>query len=488
MLHTSAKELAMRMWMGDLSSVELTRFYIDRIEKHNPAINAVIAERFEAALAEARQADKKVRDGEPMGALHRLPMTIKDAYEVTGLTCEVGHLPFEGRVSDTDTDTGTDAVVVKRLRAAGAVILGKTNTPPYCADWQTFNDIHGTTNNPHNLAHTPGGSSGGAAEALASGMAPLEFGSELGGSIRTPSHFSGLFGHKPTFDIVPQRGHVPPTHGAKQTGALDVMGPLARSVDDLELAFDVTVGIDGKPGSGLRLELPPSALDSPKQLRLGLWLGDDFCPVDNEILVGIEQAARSLEAVGARVEEHKPAFSLAEHHETYLMNLSTIVAAVFGPDEIAVMEQIAAASPPDDKSPTTLQARGAVLAHREWFLWKEVRAHLADQWRTFFSDHDILICPVTPTTAMPHDQETPLGQRKIWVNGETRPYFGNLVWAGVATLSNLPSTAVPVGRHSTGFPFGLQIVGPEYADRPTMAVARWLEEAGYVTRLAEGYQ
>ena len=197
MLNTSAKELAMRMWMGELSSVEVTQFYIDRIEKHNPAINAVIAERFEAALDEARQADMKVRRGEPLGALHGLPMTIKDAYEVTGLTCEVGHLPFKGRVSDTD------AVVVQRLRAAGAVILGKTNTPLHCADLQTYNDIHGTTNNPHNLAHTPGGASGGAAAALASGMTPLEFGSDIGGSIRTPSHFCGLFGHKPTFDIVP---------------------------------------------------------------------------------------------------------------------------------------------------------------------------------------------------------------------------------------------------------------------------------------------
>ena len=266
------------------------------------------------------------------------------------------------------------------------------------------------------------------------------------------------------------------------------MGPLARSVDDLELAFDVTVGLDEKPGSGLRLELPSSAVDSLKQLRVALWLGDDFCPVDTEILGGIEQAVRSLEAMGTQVEEAKPAFSLAEHHETYLMNLSPIIAAGFGPDEIAMMERIAAASPPDDKSQTALQARGSVLAHREWFLWNEIRAHLAEQWRAFFSDHDVLICPVTPTTAMPHDQETPFGQRKIWVNGEARPYFDNVVWAGVATLCNLPSTAVPVGRHSNGLPFGLQIVGPEYADRTTMAVARWLEEAGYVTRLAEAYQ
>ena len=482
MLNTSAKELAMRMWMGELSSVEVTQFYIDRIEKHNPAINAVIAERFEAALDEARQADEKVRRGEPLGALHGLPMTIKDAYEVTGLTCEVGHLPFKGRVSDAD------AVVVQRLRAAGAIILGKTNTPLHCADLQTYNDIHGTTNNPHNLAHTPGGSSGGAAAALASGMTPMEFGSDIGGSIRTPSHFCGLFGHKPTFDIIPQRGHVPPRHGARTTGALTAMGPLARSVDDLELAFDLTVGLDEQRGSGLRLELPASRVDSLKQVRVGLWLGDDYCPVDREILLGIEQAARSLEVMGARVEEAKPSFSLAEHHETYLMHLSPIIASGFGPREINLMQQIAGASEPEDKSPNTLQARGALLAHREWLVWNEIRAHLVDQWRSFFDDYDVLICPVTPTTAMPHDQETSYGARKIWVNGEARPYSDNVVWAGVATLCGLPSTAVPVGRHSDGLPFGLQIIGPEYADRTTMAVARWVEEAGHVTTLAEGYQ
>jgi amidase len=266
------------------------------------------------------------------------------------------------------------------------------------------------------------------------------------------------------------------------------MGPLARSVDDLELAFDLTVGLDEQRGSGLRLELPASRVDSLKHLRVGLWLGDDYCPVDREILLGIEQAARTLEVMGACVEEARPSFSLAEHHETYLMHLSPIIASGFGPREMNLMQQIAGASEPEDKSPSTLQARGALLAHREWLVWNEIRAHVGDQWRSFFDDYDVLICPVTPTTAMPHDQETSYGARKIWVNGDARPYSDNVVWAGVATLCGLPSTAVPVGRHSDGLPFGLQIIGPEYADRTTMAVARWLEEAGHITTLAEGYQ
>ena len=481
MLDNNAKGLVRLIKNQELSSFEVTEYFIGRIEAHNGAINAVIAERFEAGRKEAQRADEMVKRGEPLGALHGLPMTIKDAYEVTGLTCEVGHLPFKGRVSDTD------AVVVRRLRAAGAIILGKTNTPLHCADLQTYNAIHGTTNNPHDVARTPGGSSGGAAAALAAGMTPLEFGSDIGGSIRTPSHFCGLFGHKPTFDIVPQRGHVPPAHGAMTTSALGVMGPLARSVDDLELAFNVTVGFDSKPGVGAELALPPSNIESVKHLRVGLWLGDDYCPVDHEILAGIEQAVQALASQGAAVTEAKPDFSLAEHHETYLMHLSPIIGASFGPYEIALMERVARELGPDDKSHNAIQARGTLLPHREWLIWNEIRAHLVAKWAAFFEDYDVLICPVTPTTAMPHDQDTPFGARKILVNGEPRPYSDNIVWAGVATLCSLPSTAVPVGRHSDGLPFGLQVIGPEYGDRTTLAVASMLESMGYTAELASGF-
>lgn len=481
MLNTSVKDLAEKIRSKDISALELTQFYIDRIEKHNGLINAVIAERFDRALSDARLADKMVRADASLGPLHGIPMTIKDAYEVTGLTCDVGHLPYKGRVSTQD------AVVVQRLRAAGAIILGKTNTPLLCADLQTYNAIHGTTNNPHDLAHTPGGSSGGAAAALASGMTPLEFGSDIGGSIRTPAHFCGVFGHKSTFGVIPQSGHVPPVHGARTGSALNVVGPLARTVTDLELAFNVTVGLDERVGSGLRLALPHCKIRSPRSLRVGLWLGDDYCPVDAELLRGIERAARVLESEGAIVEEAKPDFSLAEHHETYLMHLAPIIAAGFGPKEIDIMQSVVSTTSPSDKSPSVIQARGSLLPHREWLFWNEIRAHLADQWTDFFNSYDVLICPISPTTAMPHDQETSYSARKIWVNGHARPYSDNVVWAGVATLCGLPATAVPVGLHSNGLPYGLQIIGPQYADRTTLSVARMLEGVGYQSRLADGY-
>ncbi len=351
MLNLSAIDLARLIHERDVSSVEATQFFIDRIEAHNDSINAVIAERFSDALMEARLADGKVQRGEASGPLHGVPMTIKDAFEVTGLTCEVGYPAFKGRVSQSD------ALVVQRLRAAGAIILGKTNTPLLCADLQTYNAIHGTTNNPHNLSHTPGGSSGGSAAALASGMTPLEFGSDIGGSIRTPANFCGLFGHKPTFDIIPQRGHVPPIHGAKTSSALNVVGPLARSMDDLELAFDITAGFEGMPARGLELVLPSSSFSSTGTLKVGLWLGDDYCPVEAGIIEGIKRAGRALEAAGASVEEAKPDFQLAEHHETYVMHLAPIIGAGFGPEDIEKMRAIVDAASADDKSPNVLQAR-----------------------------------------------------------------------------------------------------------------------------------
>ncbi|HAT08460.1 MAG TPA: amidase, partial [Rhodobiaceae bacterium] len=201
-LEFSAAQIGDKISRGELTSAEVTAFFIERIEKHNLDVNAVIDTRFDKALTEAKLADEKREAGTIDGPLHGVPMTIKDAFEVVGLTCDVGYPAFAGRVSQTD------AVVVQRLKAAGAIIIGKTNTPLLCADLQSYNDLHGTTNNPYNPAHTPGGSSGGSAAALAAGFTPLEFGSDIGGSIRTPAHFCGLFGHKPTYGIIPALGHV----------------------------------------------------------------------------------------------------------------------------------------------------------------------------------------------------------------------------------------------------------------------------------------
>lgn len=480
-LELSAVQIGEKISRGELTSAEVTAFFIERIEKYNLDINAVIDTRFDKALTEAKLADEKRAAGNIDGPLHGVPMTIKDAFEVVGLTCDVGYPAFAAKVSQTD------AVVVQRLKAAGAIFIGKTNTPLLCADLQTYNDLHGTTNNPHNSAHTPGGSSGGSSAALAAGFTPIEYGSDIGGSIRTPAHFCGLFGHKPTYGIIPARGHVPPVHGALSESPLNVVGPLARCMDDLELAFDLTVGLEGPHAAGLRLALPDARATTAKDLRVGLWPGDAYCPVDDEIVAGITRAAKMLEDQGATIVEARPDFTLAEHHEVYLMNLSPIIASGFPPDEIEKLAKAVEQAAPEDKSANIIQARGALLEHRKWLVWHEMKLRLGAKWDTLFKDIDVLLAPATPTPAMPHMQDKPFNEREITVNGTQRPYSDNVVWAGLASLCGLPATAVPLGKHSTGLPIGMQIIGPAYGDKTTMATARMLAEAGLAFARPEAY-
>ena len=482
--HTqSARALAAQIKSGETSSLEVTQHFIARIKKHNPALNAVIAERFDAALEDAKAADKKIADKQELGALHGVPMTIKDLFEVEGLTCDAGFPEFEGHVSEADS------VVAARLKAAGAIIIGKTNSPMAGGDVQTYNAVHGTTNNPHNLAHTPGGSSGGSAAALSAGLTPLEYGSDIGGSIRTPSHFCGLFGHKPSFAIVPMRGHVPPPHGmALEPSELSVAGPLARHPDDLQLALALTVGIDDVPmRQAMQIALQGPRCEKAEGLRVGLWPTDAACPVDDEYAAAIERAGKALEAEGATLRTMQPQFDPAVYFETYMLRLSSIIGSDLPHSVFTRMAEMAAAADADDKSSRILQARGISLSHGEWLRLSARRARFDQAWRTLFEEVDVLLCPVTPGTAMLHDQNSDFHAREIEINGAKRSYFDNFFWAGIATLCGLPSTVVPLGRHSNGLPFGMQVIGPAYEDNTPLAVAKMLEQIGYQWIAPEGY-
>lgn len=473
-LHTlSAVDLAARIKSGDISSVEVTQHFIDRIKTHNPALNAVVATRFDAALDDAANADAAVAKGAPLGPLHGVPMTIKDAFEVDGLTCDVGHTGFAGRISSHN------AIVVERLRAAGAIILGKTNTPIFCGDWQSFNAVHGTTNNPYNQAHTPGGSSGGAAAALAAGLTAMEYGSDIGGSIRVPAHYCGLFGHKPSLGLVPSRGHVPPAHGLLAEGDLSVVGPLAKTVNDLEVLLDATIGLNGPQTQAMQIALQGPRFQSADGLRVGIWADDAYCRVDPEIAKAIEAAGAALEKQGAHVETAKPDFDLAWNTEVYAMLLNPIMGRGFGEGIQQRMQDIVDAADPDDKDYAILQARGIRLLHKDWLEWDEQRSQLAAKWQSYFEHYDVLLCPVTPSPAMPHMQDANAYARPFEVAGEKRGYMENIVWPGVATTCNLPATSVPLGRHSTGLPIGMQIVGPAFEDKTPIGVARLLEADGY---------
>jgi len=471
----SATAIAQKIANSDISSAETVQFFIDRINQRNPDINAVIASRFDEAMAEAHTADEKLAKSESNGPLHGVPMTIKDLFEVEGLTCDAGFPEWKDHVSTED------AVVTQRLKAAGAIILGKTNAPLAGGDVQTYNAVHGTTNSPHNLEHTPGGSSGGSSAALAAGMTPLEYGSDIGGSIRTPAHFCGLFGHKPTFGIVPMRGHVPPPHGIPwEPSELTVAGPLGHSAADVELAIDVTVGLDDGPmRQAMQIQLQGPRHQTPKGLRVGLWPTDAACEVESAFSAAIETAGKALEKAGAELTEIKPDFDMPQYFQTYMTRLSAIIGSDLPQAVIDNMKEVVAAADPNDTTLPIMQARGITLSHGDWLKLNIRKARYDLAWRALFEKVDVLLCPVTPSTAMKHDHNPDFHARRIEVNGVERPYFDDFFWAGVATLCGLPSTVVPLGKHQNGLPFGMQVIGPAYEDKTPLAVAKMLEGMGY---------
>lgn len=464
----SAGQLASAIRSGMTSSSELLEMYISRVEQHDGRINAVVVRDFERARKAAREADAMLARGRNLPPLHGVPMTVKESFNVAGLQTTWG-------VPDMRDNMATeDSVVVQRLKSAGAVIFGKTNIPIYLADFQSYNAVYGTTHNPWRQGHTPGGSSGGGAAALAAGFSGLEFGSDIGGSIRNPAHYSGVFGHKPTYGIVPLRGHsLAPTFAAPD---ISVVGPLARSASDLRLALDLTMGPDRLHETGVRYDLAEGA-ESAKGLRVALWLDDPMSPVDDRVKDRVLAAATALENAGAIVDDTaRPDFSAAECHDIYMQLLHAALAARQPDSAYADTLQRAVALSGDDQRAGSMLLRAQTMRHRDWIRLNERRAAMRWAWAEFFEHHDVLLCPVASVPAFPHDESEDMGSRTLTVNGQTVPYFDQLFWAGMTGVSYLPGTMYPAGPASDGLPVGVQIVGPEMGDRRTIAVARMLED------------
>jgi len=462
----SAGELAAKIRAGELSSLELTDHYIDRIERLDGEINAVVVRDFDRARKAARQADARLAAGAASGPLHGVPMTIKESYDVAGLPTTWG-LPFL-----KDNLAAKDAESVRAYKAAGAILLGKTNVPVNLADFQSYNDIYGTTGNPWDPRRTPGGSSGGAAAALAAGLTGLESGSDIGGSIRNPAHYCGVYGHKPTWGVVPPQGHALP--GMVGGPDIAVCGPMGRSAGDLALAMGVLVGPEPLDRRGWRLELPRPSKTSLREFRVALWPTDPLAPVAQEIADRVAQVGDTLAQLGATVSDTaRPAFDPREAHHTYVQHLNSIMGSGM-PDEVfAQMRQAAERLEPDDRSDAAVMLRATVLSHRDWIRADHARERLRYAWRSFFDEWDVLICPQMATPAFPHDHGE-MTARTIVVDGMRRPYFEQLFWSGIATGTYLPSTVFPTGPSSEGLPIGLQAVGAEYDDLLTIDFARLL--------------
>ena len=445
---------------GKIGAAELLELYLERIERFNPAYNLVVAFDRNRARAAAREIDRQRVAGEPLGPLAGLPITIKDSFEVTGMptTCGFEHL--------RDHRPEEDADAVATLREAGANIFGKTNLPAGASDWQSFNPVYGISRNPWNPDRTVGGSSGGSAGAVAAGFTSFVLGSDIGGSIRIPAHFCGVFGHKPTYGLISVRGQIPPPPGRLFKPELGVAGPLARSAADLALLMSVLAG-----------PLPAPRRERLEDFRVGVWMGGGAYRVDGAYRAALEAYIADLRDAGARVEEVVPPVDPHDSYETYLQVLFAIVGAP-APQEADAFEALA------DQDETGIAAKLARYMRTtlgEWFELAEKRARLMRDWAGFFRNYDLLLCPAVPVVAFPHMAEgsgvhSDQLFRRVIIDGEPAPYL-DFTWQGLALIANLPATVMPTGKFVDGLPTGLQIIGPHREDRTAIRFAECAERA-----------
>ena len=468
--HAGAARLVAALTTGEVSSRELLELYLARIEAADPALNAVVTLDAERARRLAAEADEALARGQTAGTLHRLPITIKDTIETEGIRTTAGAPWLAGHVPSQDADA------VSRLKAAGAVVFGKTNCPLLGGDAQSENVVFGTTGNPWALDRSPGGSSGGSAAALAAGQTALELGSDIGGSVRNPAHYCGVYGHKPSFGIIPTRGHIPPPPGALSLVDLAVVGPLGRAAEDLALALNVLAGPDEAEGNAWRLELPPPRASGLGDYRVAVWLEDPACPIESAVGDVLGNAVDALAAAGATVDGGlRPDFTLAEAHRTYQRLLYGATTAGLANRVYGTLLAKAQELEPDEDGRQARYLRDGTARHRDWLAADEERARFRVLWREFFEHCDILLCPTVPTTAIRHDHSN-INHRTITVDGQTRDYWDQIIWPGMASMAGLPATVAPVGLASDGLPVGIQIVGPYLEDRSTVDFARRLGE------------
>jgi amidase len=466
--HAGAARLVAALRAGEVSSRELLDLYLGRIEAADPALNAVVTLDTERAHRLAAGADEALARGEAAGPLAGLPITIKDTIETEGLRTTAGAPWLSGHIPDRD------ATAVARLKAAGAIVFAKTNCPLYGGDAQSENVVFGTTGNPWDTGRSPGGSSGGSAAALAAGQTALELGSDIGGSVRNPAHYCGIYGHKPSFGIIPTRGHIPPPPGALCPVDLAVVGPLGRDAEDLALALDTLAGPDEADCTAWRLDLPPPRGRALSDYRVGVWLEDPACPVASAVGDVLDNAVDALASAGANLSTRlRPDFTLAEAHRTYQRLLYGVTTGGLANRVYGTLLAKAQELEPDDDGRNARYLRDGTARHRDWLAADEERARYRARWREFFGRCDILLCPTVPTTAIRHDH-TNINRRTIDVDGETRDYWDQIIWPGMASMAGLPATVAPVGRASDGLPVGIQIVGPYLEDAGTIHFARLL--------------
>jgi amidase len=447
-----------------ISAVELLKAELARHAETHAKLNAVVTADPERALERAKAVDDARGKGESLGPLAGLPMTLKDTLDVSGMPASSGLAHLKRRQCE-------DAVAVAHARRAGAVIWGKTNVPVMAGDWQTFNDLYGTTNNPWDVTRTTGGSSGGAAAALAARVTPLEIGSDIGGSLRVPAGFCGVFSHKPTWGMVTQRGHVPPSPGSWAERDLNVIGPMARSARDLRLLLSV---IEAGP---MPAKAPAADL---RETKVGLWLDEPAFWLDPEPRAVLEAFARELAEAGCEVIPMPAPVEAKSLLAAYQMLLGATLGEDMPPAVLRMMGRLRALSGviggADDPYSTRNLALAYTASHRDWMAADAVRQRLRHEVSGAFEKVHVILAPITAVPAFPHDHRPFQKRRLRGSDGTVHAYGKMLNWISLATALHLPATAVPAGRTAAGLPVGAQLIGPHGGDSRTLAIAQAIDE------------
>jgi amidase len=474
----SAVNLVKAIQVKKISPSELLELYIERYERYNPSINAIVETDFKAARARALLADEALANNENWGPLHGLPMTIKDYIDVAGMHTTYGSPMFKENVSTTN------AGVVQPLIDAGAIIFGKTNLPLWAMGAQSFNEVYGQTNNPWDLTRTPGGSSGGAAAAIAAGLTGLEIGSDFGGSIRSPAHFCGVYGHKPTYGIVPMHGQQPPRelflidYAPEQD--FTVTGPLARSAADLDLVMDLVVRPPIFQRNAMKINLPAPRKKTLKDFRIGFWIEDPQYSPDKEVGDCLEKMVSRLSKKGAKIERNKPDINFKRSVEVFT-ELMELACVMFMPrDTFDSLLNKSKNLDEKDQSYEAWKARTATKTHYDWQMLNAERLMTRQKWADYFKEYDVLLCPAFRIAAFPHDHTITLESLQritTKLNDQDIPHADVILpWAALASFSYLPATVAPIGLSSNRLPVGVQIIGPYLEDRTTIHFAKLIEE------------
>lgn len=470
----SATDLIKAIKSKKVSATELLAYFMDRHKRLDSKINAIVTTDFERALQRAKKADEALGRGEIWGPLHGLPVTIKDNIEVAGMKTSYGAPYFLNHKTTQNAD------IVQLLLDAGAIIFGKTNLPLFGMDAQSFNDVFGQTNNPWDVTKTPGGSSGGSAAALAAGLTGLDIGNDIGGSIRLPAHFCGVYGHKPSFNIVSMHGGKKPwkTHHSNYPVDTDlaVKGPLARSAEDLKLAMDIIVAPPFYQRKAFKIKLPEPRKTKLKDFRVGVWMEDSRYPTDSDVGNCLQDMVNRLSKAGVNLKTEKPDVDLKRCHWLRSDLETTALSHVQPPGRFIWAVAQAKMLEDGDQSPTARWVRAMTGYHRDWNRLNEERAVIRQKWEDYFQDIDLLLCPVARIAAHDHDH-TKIGKRVIQFNGKTENYWDVVgPWNALSLVAYLPATVAPIGFTPGGLPVGIQIIGPYLEDHTPIQFAKLLEE------------